>query len=290
MIWGYAHVWFSEFLSLDPEPQLARLKFVSKWGLRSTGLDCESLARLSDQELEALYRHTEENDLVANLTFQFGGFVESDDGVVAAPREAIARQRDAVIEVARRSASRLNSGVVSTEVGPAHRFLRRPNLQEQFELIARELEPLASELESMGLRLAVENHGDYYVSDIVRLCESVRNLWLFLDTGNTYLIGERPLEAVRTGAPYVAGVHFKDQTVRPRKDMNPINFEVAPAVTGEGDVPLREAYAILKEHAPDPERLMMEIELIPPRGVSAEEAMRRSVEFIRELEEEAGDE
>lgn len=34
MIWGYAHVWFGEFLTLDAEPQLARLKFIRKWGSR----------------------------------------------------------------------------------------------------------------------------------------------------------------------------------------------------------------------------------------------------------------
>ena len=61
-------------------------------------------------------------------------------------------------------------------------------------------------------------------------------------------------------------------------------FEVAPAVTGDGDVPLREADRILAERAPQPDDLVMEIELTPAAGVSAEEAMRRSVEFIRSLE------
>ncbi|MFW5789599.1 MAG: hypothetical protein ACOCW3_06650, partial [Spirochaetota bacterium] len=47
-------------------------------------------------------------------------------------------------------------------------------------------------LAEIGLPLAWENHRDYYVSDVVELCRRVPNMGLFLDTGNTYLIGERP--------------------------------------------------------------------------------------------------
>ncbi len=288
MIWGYAHVWFNEFLSMDPEPQLARLKFVNHWGLRSTGLAAEALADLSDNELERLFEFVEQNDLVANLTYSCGIFTEEDGQVARGSRDEISRNRDRLLGVAEKCGRHLRTAIVCTESGPAHRFLHAPDLDAQMDALEADLSPVAEELGKMDMKLALENHGDYYVSDIVCLCERVDNLWLFLDTGNTYLIGERPLEAIAAGAPFAAGTHFKDQRVRPRKDQNPIHFEVAPAVTGEGDVPLREAYAILQEHATDPESLMMEIELIPPAGVPLEESMRRSVEFIRGLEGDEG--
>ena len=72
--------------------------------------------------------------------------------------------------------------------------------------------------------------------------------------------------------------------MRPCPDARPLHFEVAPSIIGDGDVPLRECYALLKQKAPNPDRLVMEIELIPPSDVDPIESFERSVAFIRELE------
>lgn len=285
MIWGYAHVWFGEFLTLDPEPQLARLKFIRKWGLRSTGLDVDALMALGEADLDAVLAYVAEHDLVVNPTYNGELFVTEGEGVRVGDRDRIAGKRDAALEFIAKHAKALGSRIVCSLAGPVHRFMADPTLDRQLGVIEREMAPFAAGLAEHGLPLAWENHGDYYVSDVVELCRRVPNMRLFLDTGNTYLMGERPLPAIELGAPYAVGTHFKDQRVRPRPDARPIHFEVAPAVTGEGDVPLREAYRILRERAPEPDDLVMEIELIPPAGVEPEEAMRRSVEFIRSLED-----
>ena len=285
MIWGYAHVWFGEFLRLDPEPQLARLKFLTRWGLRSTGLDVHALMGLGERELGELLDYRARHDLVINPTYAGGLFEREGERVTVGDRDAIARRRDAALAFIAKHAKALGSRIVSSLAGPVHRFMADPPLDRQLEIIEREMAPFAAGLAELGLSLAWENHGDYYVSDVVELCRGVPNMRLFLDTGNTYLMGERPLPAIELGAPYAVGTHFKDQRVRPRPGARPIHFEVAPAVTGEGDVPLREAYRILRERAAEPDDLVMEIELIPPAGVEPEEAMRRSVEFIRSLED-----
>jgi sugar phosphate isomerase/epimerase len=284
MTWGYAHVWFKEFLTLDPEPQLARLKFVKQWGLQSTGLDTDALMKLNESELDAVYQYADEHRLVINPTYDGGLFVADGERVVPGNPDMISRKRDRALEFIAKHRRALNARIVCTVAGPVHRFMQKPSLDEQMESLERELSPLAEGLAGMALPLAIENHGDYYVSDVVALCTRMRNTGLFLDTGNTYLVGERPLPAFEAGAPFALGTHFKDQRVRPRPEARPLHFEVAPAVTGEGDVPLRDAYRILSRRAPNPDGLVMEIELIPPAGVSPEEAMRRSVEFIRSLE------
>lgn len=288
MVWGYAHVWFGEFLTLDEEPLLARLKFVNEWGLRCTGLNSAALLALEPARLDALLAYVAEHDLVANVAVEGGVYERAGDEIRPVDADAFARHVDALLDFLGRHANQLNTMLVTALAGPVHRFMTSPTLAEQLNLLRTRFQPLADGLGSLGLKLGIENHADYYVSDVVELCASMTNVGAFIDTGNTYLVGERPLAAIEHGAPYAVGTHFKDQTVRPVTDARPIHFEVAPAVTGEGHVPLREAYRILREHAPDPESLVMEIELIPPHGVAPTEAMRRSVEFIRSLESEIG--
>jgi sugar phosphate isomerase/epimerase len=137
-----------------------------------------------------------------------------------------------------------------------------------------------------GLPLAIENHGDYYVSDLVSLIERVPGLKIFLDTGNTFLIGEKPLPAFLEAAPYVVGGHFKDHVVGPVASDGPLRFTIGASVIGEGHVPLRECFDIIQEHTPNPESVAMLIELIPPsfEGNDNVVAFEKSVDFVKSLE------
>src|SRR5690606_41424460 len=101
---------------------------------------------------------------------------------------------------------------------------------------------------------------------------------------HTYLSGEAPMPAFDAAAPDVVGSHVKEHHVRPCPDPRALHFEVAPSVIGEGDVPLRECYALLQQQAPNPGQRVMEIELIPPADIDPIESFERSVAFIRQLE------
>jgi sugar phosphate isomerase/epimerase len=93
------------------------------------------------------------------------------------------------------------------------------------------------------------------------------------------------LPSFKEAAPYTIGTHFKDHFVCPRPNGRPMNFEVTGAALGDGDVPLRECYEVLKAGAPNPDGLVMEIEMIAPQeGMTPIESMERSVAFIRGLE------
>jgi hypothetical protein len=78
------------------------------------------------------------------------------------------------------------------------------------------------------------------------------------------------------------GTHFKDHLVQPNVDN--LRFEIRGSTMGEGDVPLRECYQILKENAPHPVRLVMELEFIPPDDLDPLVSLDKSLAFIRSLE------
>jgi len=48
-------------------------------------------------------------------------------------------------------------------------------------------------------------------------------------------------------------------------------------------VPLRECYELLLRHAPLPDKLVMEIEMICPDGMEPEACLARSLRFVRSL-------
>jgi len=174
---------------------------------------------------------------------------------------------------------------VTTLVGKYHRFMREPSLQEQMDRVPSVIGPIAYACHEFGCPLGIENHGDYYASDLVELCRRTPFLGIFLDTGNTYLIGEPSLPAIRAAAPLTIGTHFKDHHVWPEKQTYPLRFEIGGAVLGEGDVGLREAYDILLAEAPNPASLVMMIEMVAPQPMLPGECLQKSLAFIRSLPE-----
>ena len=175
--------------------------------------------------------------------------------------------------------------IVMTGAGGGHRFDRSLPVEEKLDLMASAFAPLAGVCNELGAPLGIENHGDYYCSDLVTLCERTPHMGIFLDVGNTFLIGEQPIPAFEAAVPYTIGTHFKDHLVCPRLEARPLHFEIAGSALGEGDVPLRECYDMLLSDAPEPDSLVMEIEMISPDGMAPLDCLERSLSFIRSLPE-----
>lgn len=280
MIWGYATPWFAEFLDPDEDPLMARLKFLIEHDLRATHVSLREVEQMTDDERERL------------------GTVLSDSGLHLVPTvwldyldpdaDALQRKTEEAISALRAHAGLLRAPIVTTGVGRYHRFMREPSLAEQMDRLPVALAPLAEACHAMGCPLGIENHGDYYCEDLVELCRRTPHLRIFLDTGNTYLIGEQSLPAIRAAAPLTIGTHFKDHHVWPEKQTYPLRFEIGGAVLGEGDVGLAEAYQVLLDNAPDPEGLVMLMEMIPPRPMEPLECLDRSLAFVRGLPEATG--
>lgn len=274
MLWGYAGLWPREFTGGRGIDLGARLEFLVEWGLQCTGMIPQMLDAMGPERTDSIFSYLAEHDL--HLSFASWGGIFVDD-------DAAKRHREELLASIERHKDDGRAVIVTTAAGSVHRFQRDPPLERQLDILTERLIPLAAGVNQLGLKLGIENHGDYYISDLVELCSRVPDLYLFLDTGNTYLIGEAAMPAIRAAAPYTIGTHFKDHHVRPRLDTNPLQFEIGAAVLGEGDVGLGEAYAVLLEHAPDPENLVMELELIPPKDQDPVESLRKSLEFIHSL-------
>lgn len=277
MIWGYASPWYGEFLEMDPDGLYARLKFLRANGLQVTGIGLRQVAEMSDAERDRLGEFLAENDLClsAHVGFDY----------LNATRDEAQRRADEVAGALDSYGELMRVPICTTGARAGHRFDRTMPLEQKLERLSRSLAPLAAACWEAGAPLGIENHGDYYCSDWVTLCDNTPHLNIFLDTGNTYLIGERPLPAFEAAAPYTIGTHFKDHHVCPRPRARPLHFEVSGSVLGEGDVMLRECYDLLLKHAPKPEDLVMEIEMICPRGMDKMECMNRTLDFIRSLPE-----
>ena len=62
-----------------------------------------------------------------------------------------------------------------------------------------------------------------------------------------------------------------------------LHFEIAGSVIGDGDVPMRACYELLAAKAPDPDKLVMELEYIPPKDMDPIESLEKSLAFVRSL-------
>lgn len=109
----------------------------------------------------------------------------------------------------------------------------------------REVLPLCAELE---VRIALENHEYETAADVVQVVEAVGGEWLgvLVDTGNSMMVWEDPLAAVRTMAPYAVSSHLKDHAV--------IQIDGEPRVVGvtlgRGTASCAECFRVLLEDSP----------------------------------------
>lgn len=279
MDWGLAGPWLGGYgIGKCKDPLMGKLRFLVEHGFKSTGVRLGDLD--TPQRIEEVGAFLAEHDL--HLSGHLGGFrpLEEDFDKVEAGTEAFCEEL-----AAKRGPLRIR--IVTCSVGPYHRFMADPPLEKQMALLERNLSAVARRCRELGCPLGIENHGDYYCSDLVALCRRVPGLGILLDTGNCFLVGEKPVPACREAAPYTIGTHFKDHIVRPEL-RDGLKFVIGGAALGHGHVGLREIHRDLIALAPDPHRLVMQWELIPQKDPLIEddmELLELSWRFIRTLPE-----
>ncbi|MBM7565528.1 sugar phosphate isomerase/epimerase family protein [Paenibacillus sacheonensis] len=278
--WGYAGPWYGGLTTQSEHPLLGRLAMLRRFGLEVFTVGLTDWDSLREQERKTIV------DLLDAYGMQLA--VHIGYPYITASDEEIRANNAHILLALSRLAMYRQPAIVTTEPRYSHRFDKRLPLDHALERLSKSIAPIAAGCRDLGVRLGIENHGDFYCSDLVQVCRETPDLYLFLDTGNTFLIGERPLEAFRTAAPYVIGAHFKDHKVRPRLDARPLHLEIGPSALGDGDVPLQACYDLLAEQAPYPYELIMEIEMICPDDESPIDCLNRSIAYIRTLDGEQG--
>jgi len=165
--------------------------------------------------------------------------------------------------------------------GGGHRFDRVVPLERQLETLSAGLAPLVAGCGEAGIPVAIENHGDYYVSDLVALCQLTPGLEIMLDTGNCFLIGERPDLIPDEAFPLVRATHWKDHFVKP----NPatLHFELTGATLGAGHVGLERIFQRICALHPNPEGIRMMIEWVPDPDRDPRECLADSKRHLEKI-------
>lgn len=98
-----------------------------------------------------------------------------------------------------------------------------------------------------GRIMAIENHQDFGSVELVDYCKSFSHaVFITLDTGNTFPVGEAPMDFVRCVAPFVRHVHLKDYRIQLADE----GYRLVRCAIGDGVVPLKEMLAeIAKYHS-----------------------------------------
>jgi sugar phosphate isomerase/epimerase len=163
-----------------------------------------------------------------------------------------------------------------------------PMVIPQLEGVARKAESAAPVAHNAGVRICLENHTEAFSDEVVWIINRVNHPYVgaCVDTNNSLMVGEDPLTAIRKLAPLAFTNHFSDHRIV----FDQYGCRITGVATGTGDVPMREAYQMIKTN-PHMKRLNIEVEFDPGND-NREEARRREyqavVDSIRFTREELG--
>jgi len=113
--------------------------------------------------------------------------------------------------------------------------------QESIRAIQR-AEPI---IRKHKMRLAVENHKDWFSQELVEMIENIGSNWVgaTLDFGNNVSLLEHPMDVIRNLAPVSYSTHVKDMGVREYEG----GFLLSEVPLGEGIVDLEEAVKLCQK-------------------------------------------
>jgi 3-oxoisoapionate decarboxylase len=177
---------------------------------------------------------------------QLGLYIE---GSVALPKNEDDVKR---FESELRAAKECGASVVRTVALSGRRY-EKFEAKEAFDDFAKQAwqmlrlaEPVVHKLD---LGLAVENHKDWRIDELVGLLKKLdsKHVGVCLDTGNSIALLEQPLDVVKAYAPWTITTHLKDMAVAECDD----GFLLAEVPLGEGFLDMKEIVAIVEKARPE---------------------------------------
>jgi 3-oxoisoapionate decarboxylase len=156
------------------------------------------------------------------------------NGFMNRPQPEIVQEIERYLQLSRE----IHSGVLRI-AGSSIQFFDAPH-RPQIEAVMRALDGILPLAEKHGVRLALENHGDFFVPEIMDILGRLDSpfLGVTLDTGNLIRLKEDPVEAIRIFGSRIFIVHAKDLAPIPGKDPgSPFSLACVPAGMGITDFP-----------------------------------------------------
>lgn len=119
-----------------------------------------------------------------------------------------------------------------------HRRTRR----EMIDFTTRDLMAVAPLAEARRVRVLLENHEEFTGSEIALILDRVGSEWIaaLYDYGNSMMVLEDPLEALRAMAPHARSAHLKDHVMIGAEDSPEGRLSVLGVPMGQGNLPIVE--------------------------------------------------
>ena len=251
-----------------------------KLGLDGLHLTAADLGATDSGHLQDVRRAAEERDLFLEYNFSLDASAY-DDRLTHTIEEGIAIAETIGSDI----------GKISMDIHRPHPVCGsafHPEVIPQLEDVAQRAAAAALVAQNAGVRLCLENHTEAFSDEVLWIINRVNHPYVggCVDTNNSLMVGEDPLTAIRKLAPVSYTNHFSDHRIV----FDQYGCRITGVATGSGDVPMREAYQIIKAN-PNMKRLNIEVEFDPGTD-GREEARRREyqavVDSIRFTREELG--
>jgi 3-oxoisoapionate decarboxylase len=163
-------------------------------------------------------------------------------------------------------------------------YFHQPH-QPQIDLTLRRLERILPLAEKHRVRLAIENHGDFFLPEFEEILNNFNSpfLGLTLDTGNLLRLNEDPVEAIRKLGSKIFLVHAKDLApIKGRLPDDPLRLACVPG--GKGISDFRGIFRALKDQDYQ-DMILIEISGVHPdyAQVHESEMIREGIHYLKTL-------
>lgn len=156
-------------------------------------------------------------------------------------------------------------------------------VEERLDRLVPQVTAIATRAASLGIDVAIENHADLTIADLVRLTERVEcdNVGICFDLGNAVRVGDDVLEAADRASALVRMVHVKDIRLQPDSIGDPAAWWPTTPL-GHGDLPFAEALraTLASPHRP---RWYVEMAAMHPDHPDEDVAVGESLGVLRSL-------
>ena len=252
-IGSYAYRWAIGYGDFNPHNPMTPFELLEK----ATELDvkvvqlCEniSLQRYNSKSLRQLRRRAEERGIVLEVGIQEADF--------------------SVLRTYLTTAILLGSSLVRVALNAPG---KHPTLNESLAIINKLLPVLKAE----SMTLALENQFHLSSTEMVKLVNTVDNplVGICLDTANSIGLLEKPLDTVRSLAPYAVSVHLKDYKIVQCS----VGYKIVGTPLGAGFLDIESVIDLLKRSAHNPNIIL---EQWMNRLESEEETLQMEEDWVR---------